>query len=83
MEEEEAGRLNRAAMGLQVVVVAVVVTCPLAHAVITRGLTSVRTGSRSCRCNQEVGTVLEVEAEVAIRRILEGVVMAVGVMRMC
>ena len=78
MEEEEVGRLNRAAMGL-LVVVAVVATCPLAHAVITRGLTCVRTGSRSCPCKQEVGTVLE---EVAIRRILEGVVMAVGVMRM-
>ena len=78
--EEEVGRLNRAAMGL-LVVVAVVATCPLAHAVITRGLTSVRTGSRSCRCNQEVGTVLE-EVEVAIRRIPEGVVMAVGVMLM-
>ena len=77
--EEEVGRLNRAAMGL-LVVVAVVATCPLAHAVITRGLTCVRTGSRSYPCKQEVGTVLE--EEVAIRRILEGVVMAVGVMRM-
>ena len=81
MEEEEVGRSNRAAMGLLVVAVAVVVTCPLAHAVITQGLMCVRTGSRSCRCNQEVGTVLE-EEEVAIRRIPEGVVMAVGVMLM-
>ena len=65
-EEEEVGRLNRAAMGL--LVVAVVVTCPLAHAVITQGLMCVRTGSRSCRCNQEVGTVLEVEAILVFQR---------------